>query len=84
MATLINSLENPPKKSTFAYDPLFKIPGKDQQSEVKMKTSISRYLGYSSKINSWIGLWFLADGNSCIVKRSNALANYGNNMLYRE
>ena len=40
MATLINSLENPPKKSTFAYDPLFKIPGKDKQSEIKMKTSI--------------------------------------------
>lgn len=39
---------------------------------------------YSSLGKSWVGMWALAAGNMNIVKRSNALLNYNDRMIYYE
>ena len=41
-------------------------------------------MGYSDKIKKWVGNWMLADGNGNVVKRSNAVLDYGTKLIYRE
>lgn len=82
--TLQYSLANPPPKSKLGFDPLIKKIGTNDKSENKFRSVIQRFLGYSKINKTFVGMWGLADGNAGIVKRSNALLNYGDKMTYAE
>jgi hypothetical protein len=72
LSTLQNSLDGPKaggKRPEF--DPLLKVIGENKKREIKHSARNQAFLGYRN--GKWIGSWFLADGNSCIVKRSNAI-----------
>lgn len=75
--TLQYSMANPPPKSKLGFDPLIKKIGENEKSTHKFRSVIQRFLGYNGVIKSFVGMWGLADGNAGIVKRSNALLNYG-------
>jgi len=40
--------------------------------------------GFNKKAKTWVGLMPLAGGNGCVVKRSNAILNYGKRVIYSE
>jgi len=83
--TLLNSYAfKRGRKNRLPFDPFHKIPGTDEQCTNKFYPRNQKYMAYNPKAKSWVGSWELADGNGCIVRRSNAILNYGSKVVYKE
>lgn len=81
--TLVNSLSGPKSDTKRPdFDPLLKVIGKNEKVENKQKTKNQKLIG--KQRGKWIGAWFLADGNSLVIKRSNTLLQYSPSLLYIE
>jgi len=83
LSTLLNSLENPLPRNKDG-DPLLKLSGKSEKSKNTMRANLQKYLGFHAKSKKWVGKWMLSEGNAGIVKRSNALINYNEKLMYFE
>jgi hypothetical protein len=66
------------------FDPLLKEVGSNDKSKVVFKSRIQRFLAYSPKVQKWVGLWALADGNAAVVRRSLVLNKYSDDLKYSE
>jgi len=65
------------EKSKLGFNPLDKIPGTNNKSGTKFTSSLQFLLGYSSVHSAWVGFFPMSVGNLEIVRRSNAILNYG-------
>ncbi|KRX09222.1 hypothetical protein PPERSA_05891 [Pseudocohnilembus persalinus] len=83
-ATLQTSFLNPAAKTKTDFDPLLKKIGTSEKSEFGLKTRLQNFIGYNSRVKSFVGMWGLAAGNAGIVRRSNALLGYNSSFTYFE
>jgi len=71
-------------KSTLGFNPLLKMPGTNNESKNVFTSSLQWLLSYSSIHSAWVGFMPGALCNLEIVRRSNAILNFGENFHYEE
>lgn len=83
-ATLFHSLEDRViYKAALGFDPLLKnLEGKKSDNKFSVKNQ--SFLGYSKEFGAYVGPFVMAAVMSNCVRRSNAVNNYSNKLVYRE
>lgn len=85
LETIVELVSHPiTEKSKLGFNPLLKLVGSKEKSKNVFSSSLHVFLGYSPDHNSWVGFFPMSLGNLEIVRRSNAILNFGENLHYEE
>ena len=84
IATIFHSLEDRVVyKATLGFDPLLKTTT-GNKSALKIKIQNQLFLSYNSLYKSFVGPFVMAAVNANVIRRSNVLNSYSDNLTYRE
>ena len=65
-------------------NPFYMVPGAKTGNGFTSKNLNTKMLSYDKKVQSWTGLFVMADANFRIADRSNTMLAWGNSMKYTE
>lgn len=71
-------------KTRLGFDPMLKDPRNGQKNAMKMTQKHPMFLSFEPKIKKWIGPFVMTAVNASCLKRSNAVNQYTDKLLYRE
>ena len=71
-------------QSIIGYDPILKLIGDNKKSLNNTQIIIQKMLSYSNLCGDWTSVSLGASVNALLIKRSNALLGYNQNLIYEE